>query len=168
MFSKVQSWAQRKADQLGKAINVQWSEPKGEDVDAEVAEAEECPGTELERGIAWSYGADAADQAVAKIGSVIDHVVREADDTYDTVAAALNERLDTLGENAIRVVPVAGAVEAVREADDHAEQAWTAFGRAWRRGRAKVAGKIAAVARAVHPGADEVCFFERDDNGRFQ
>ena len=157
MFSKVTNWAKDQADKLGEAINVERSEPKKDDVDSEA----ECPGTELERGIAWSYAADAADQAVAKIGSVIDHAVNEAGDTYDTVAAGLNERLDTIGENAIRVVPVCG-VQAVREAEDHAEEAWTAAGRMWRRGRATVAKKLAAAARVVHPGADDAQLVERD------
>ena len=165
MFKQFRSLAQEQADKLGKAINVERSEPKKNDVDSE---AEECPGTQLERGIAWSYAADAADQAATKIGSMIDHAVNEAGDTYDTVAAGLNERLDTIGENAIRVVPVRGAVQAVREAEDHAEEAWTAFGRAWRRGRARVAEKIAAVARVFHPAADDVQLVERDNQGRFQ
>ena len=189
MFTKVLTWAQRQADKIEKSINVTPLDQKRERVvAAERAEyerkmagvqapqrgenidpfEEECPGTELERGIAWSYAADAADQAATKIGTVIDHIVREAGDTADEVAAEMNARLETLGENAIRVVPVEGAVEAVREAEDHAEEAWTAAGRIWRRVRRDAAEKIAAVARAVHPGADDVRFFERDDQGRFQ
>jgi hypothetical protein len=172
MFKKVTIWAQEQADRLGKAINVSWQEPKSGDVDAQAERQEtqqqisEMQGpSELVEDIdyARAAAADAADQAATKMGTVIDACICEAGDTADDVAAALNARLDTLGERAIRVVPVKGAVEAVREAEDHAEEAWTAVGRAWRRTRRRVAERVAAVAQAVHPGADDVRFFERDE-----
>lgn len=170
MFTKVTTWAQQQADKLSKAISVTWQEPKPGDIDVQAERQEtqrQLSELKAASGLvedARAVAADAADQAIVKVGTVVDYAVTEAGDTYEDVAAALNGRLEALGENAIRIVPVHGDIKTVREAEDYAEEAWTAVGRAWRRTRRRVAERVVAVARAVHSGADKV----RYEQGRFK